>query len=36
MGRYSWVYIIVPLIAAVFAGLLSRSHLNALDQKFKD
>lgn len=36
MGRYSWAYIIAPLIAAVFAGLLARYHLKALYQKFKN
>jgi glycerol uptake facilitator-like aquaporin len=36
MGRYSWTYIIAPLIAAIFAGLLARFHLKALDKKFDD
>lgn len=36
MARYSWVYIIAPLIAALFAGLLARFHLKALEHKFKD
>ena len=34
MERYSWTYIIAPLKAATFAGLLARFHLKALNKNF--
>jgi len=33
VSRYAWIYILAPLLAAPFAGLLARKHLDEVTKK---